>query len=358
MRMKHSFLAFLLFFCACTLSAQVPLGYYNSAAGLSGTALQQALHYIIDEHNPVTYSAVWYYFQSTDKKDDGTVWDIYSDVPGGTPAYTYQFTTDQCTTGGSTTEGVCYVREHSFPRSWFGGDISPMYTDIFILYPTDACVNGKRSNYPYGAVSNPTTTFTNGSKLGPCATDGYTGTAFEPIDEYKGDLARTYFYMSTRYYNLDSGWPGSPMTDGAQLKKWALIMMLQWASQDTVSQKEINRNNAIYHIQGNRNPFVDHPEYAQAIWGNGTGIDEKSTASLTVYPNPAADNASTLLPQSLNGKTAGIFVSTVTGARVDVPVHFGQNLVTFDVHNLPSGIYFLTMTGDGETIYHGKIVKK
>ncbi len=241
-----------------------PAGYYTSADGKTGEELQQALHDIIDDHTVKSYDYLWTAFYTTDERADGFVWDMYSDNPEGTNPYDYTFGTEQC--GNYSGEGSCYNREHSFPKSWFG-DIPPMNSDLFHLYPTDGYVNGKRSNYPYGETDNPTWTSRNGSKLGPCSIAGYTGTVFEPIDAYKGDFARTYFYMATRYFGEDGSWPGSPMVDGAQPLAWARAMLIQWHNEDPVSQKEIDRNNAVYAIQGNRNPYIDHPEYVSQLYG-------------------------------------------------------------------------------------------
>ncbi len=279
-----------------TLWSQIPNGYYDSAAGQTGSALHQSLHDIIDNHNSVSYSSLWTHYQTTDVKPNGKVWDMYSDVPGGTPAYEFTFGSDQC--GNYSGEGSCYNREHSWPKSWFN-DNSPMSTDIFHVVPSDGYVNGQRSNYPYGEVANPTWTSTNGSKKGPNTYPGYSGTVFEPIDTYKGDFARIYFYMSTRYLNEDSSWPGSPMADGAQLEEWALNMMMEWHEADPVSQKEIDRNNDIYnYVQFNRNPFVDHPEYASYIWGEVAPLPvapsdlEASNITETTMDLSWTDNAS------------------------------------------------------------------
>ncbi|NQV15449.1 endonuclease [bacterium] len=246
-----------------SLIAQIPEGYYDGTSGLSGTALQQVLHDIIDNHTVVSYSSLWTHYQTTDVKQNGKVWDMYSDIPGGDPPYEFTFVSDQC--GNYGAEGDCYNREHSWPRSWFN-DVPPMDTDIFHVVPSDGYVNGQRGNYPYGEVDSPNWTSLNGSKRGPCVYPGYSGTVFEPIDAYKGDFARIYFYMSTRYLNEDSGWSGSPMVNGAQLEPWALDMLLEWHAADAVSQKEIARNDAVYNIQNNRNPYVDHPEYADMVW--------------------------------------------------------------------------------------------
>lgn len=338
------------------LFAQIPNGYYNSAAGLYGTALKQALHDIIDNHNSVSYQSLWTYFQSTDKKTNGKVWDMYSDVPGGTPAYEFTFVSDQC--GSYNSEGDCYNREHSFPASWFD-DRYPMYSDMFQLVPTDGYVNNKRSNYPYGKVGSATWTSTNGSKLGNCVTSGYSGTVFEPIDAYKGDFARNYFYMATRYYNEDSGWPGSAMFNGSQPKPWAVALLLQWHQADPVSQKEIDRNNAIYNIQLNRNPFIDHPEYAVNIWASNAAIDDAAEAryQLSVYPNPTAGKCSFKLPHGIAGEDAQVSIFSATGQRMNCPEAFDGNTFTIELKGLTAGLYFIILEGDKDALpYRGKLL--
>ncbi len=236
----------------------VPFGYYDTAEGLVGTPLRSALHLIIDGHSSVSYSGLWSAFYSTDDKDNGKVWDMYSDIPGGTPPYEYTFGSDQGGSAGS--EGTGYNREHSWPSSWYGAS-SPMYTDLYMVYPTDNDVNNRRGSYPFGETAAATHTTLNGSKVGPSSYPGYTGTIFEPIDEYKGDFARAYFYMTARYYTEDGSWPGSGMTSGANLLPWAEAMLLEWHAADPVSAKEIDRNEAVFAIQSNRNPFIDRPDF-------------------------------------------------------------------------------------------------
>ncbi len=256
------------------VDTRIPAGYYDSALGLRGTALRAALHEIIKNHASQSYDYALIAFQTTDVKPNRKVWDVYSDIPGGTPPYEYDFGQS----GGGTTEGDGWNREHSWPQSWFGGSL-PMYSDLWILYPTDAKVNEYRSSWPYGDVSSASITSLNGSQVGPCSDDGYTGTAFEPIDAFKGDLARSYFYVSTRYYTEDAAWPGSPATSGADLLPWANTAYLAWHYNDPVSRKEQLRNGAIYVIQHNRNPFVDYPQFAALLFD--------STSSAAVGDEPA-----------------------------------------------------------------------
>lgn len=237
--------------------------YYLSTYKLYGTDLRLALHNIIKNHTVISYAYLWTAYQTTDKKANGKVWDMYSDIPGGKPPYEFTFISDQC--GNYAVEGDCYNREHSWPQSWFNSATTPS-SDIFHIYPTDGKVNGQRSNYPYGNVSNPTWTSLNGSKLGTNTFPGYSGIAFEPIDAYKGDLARSSIYMSVRYYLEDGGWATKEGTNKSDLLPWYANLLYDWSIRDTVSQKEIDRNNAIYAIQKNRNPFIDHPEFAAEIW--------------------------------------------------------------------------------------------
>ncbi len=254
-------------FCFTIIHAQIPDGYYDSTDGLEGDVLRLALHNIIDNHQVHSYTSLFTHFESTDMKPDGTVWDMYSDVPGGTPPYVYHYGgADQCGNYGG--ESDCFNREHSWPQSWFNSN-SPMKTDLFHVYPTDGYVNGQRGSYPYGDVNTPLWTSQNGSMRGTSGTPGYSGIVFEPIDEYKGDLARTYFYMSTRYYTEDAGWDTNDMVDGADLLPWAVDLLMAWHSADPVSQKELDRNEAVYQIQTNRNPFIDHPEWVACIWDGG-----------------------------------------------------------------------------------------
>jgi endonuclease I len=270
------------------VNVTIPAGYYDPANGLRGSALLIALHNIIKAHTSISYSATANAFQNTDKRPDGKVWDVYSDVPGGTPPY--EFTFGPLGSGGS--EGIAYNREHSFPQSWFNGSVLPMYSDLWIIYPTDSKVNGARGNYPYGKVGTATFTSLNGTKLGNCISAGYSGTCFEPIDGYKGDLARSQFYVASRYFNEDGSWPGGASTNKSQLLAWAADQYRQWSSADSVSWKERLRNGAIYEIQHNRNPFVDHPEFVSAIYDstNVTGVGSPTvlTHSLlrSASPNP------------------------------------------------------------------------
>lgn len=275
--MKKHFLATLTvaLFASLTAQAQGPNNsgtYYRAADGKKGSALKTALCGIIYNRTERSYANLWTDFRTTDRRQDGKVWDMYSNVTN------YTFGTDQA--GSYKQEGDVYNREHSFPKSWFG-DAKPMYTDLFHLYPTDGYVNGQRSNLPFGENNGEKYSSRNGfSKVGNCTYPGYTGRVFEPNDEYKGDFARTYFYMVTCYEEKIGDWytknsESRPTLDGKKypgLQSWQLQMLLKWAAGDPVSQKETARNNAVYGIQKNRNPFIDYPGLEQYIWGDKTDV--------------------------------------------------------------------------------------
>ena len=243
--------------------AAIPDGYYDRAKGLKGEELQETLATIINHSDP-GYNSLWTIYQSTDRRDDGKVWDMYSNTSD------YTFGNDQC--GNYSGEGDCYNREHSIPKSWIKGSD---YSDVHIVVPSDGFINGKRSNYPFGEVGSSSYVSDNSfSKVGSCKTSGYSGTVFEPNDEYKGDFARIYFYAATRYCNAISSWDNSEnifTTSFPHLTSWHKAMLLRWHQLDPVSQKEIDRNDAVYASkQGNRNPFVDYPELVDLIFGSKT----------------------------------------------------------------------------------------
>jgi len=249
--------------------ASIPNGYYNNAIGKHDEGLMTALEGIIYPHTQLSYNYMWTAYDTTDVGSDGYYIDMYS---------TCEYNHDSYHVGSASYVGQGLNREHSFPKSWFGGEIDPMFTDLTMLIPTDGYVNQRRSNNPYGVCAGGVT-YVNEEmgvsmrgKLGTSTYNGYTSTVFEPDDEYKGDFARIYFYMVTCYKSEVKNWPGSGQLDYSDnnykaFSDWSLQLLMEWHRADPVSQKEISRNEAVYRLQGNRNPYVDHPELAEYIWG-------------------------------------------------------------------------------------------
>lgn len=350
--------------------AEVPAGYYDSAVGKSGNALQKALSNLIGDRE-LGYDNLWEAYRTTDRRDDGKVWDMYSSTTD------FVFGSDQC--GSYSREGDCYNREHSVPKSWLGGR---KYSDAHVVVPTDGYVNNRRSNMPFGEVGS-TSYVSNGgfSRVGTCSVAGYSGTVFEPADEYKGDFARIYFYMATRYTTACGGWSGegSSVFSGSfpYLKDWTREMMLRWHQEDPVSEKEIDRNDAVYQLQGNRNPFIDYPELVDLIFGEqtstpfipgatayiespttnttidvGTVVLGTTQSSVTKTVALRGHNLSGNITLSLSGTNAAYFSlsqNTVDGEAVN-------NGVSIDVTYTPTVVgthtATLVLSGGGLTVSH------
>ena len=244
--------------------AEIPAGYYDGIEGLTTSALKTKLHEIIRNHSTNSYNGLFSKsFIYTDVRDDGTWWDMYSDI-------------DRYVRVNGRVDWDGMNREHSFPKSWWGGATNvPEYTDLNHLYPADGDANMKKSNYPLGEVDPSGVTFDNGVSTVGRPVSGQGGGAtrvFEPADEYKGDFARTYFYMVT-CYQADT-WKYQYMAAQGTyptLQGWAIDLLLEWHREDPVSQKEIDRNDAVFGLQSNRNPFIDFPEIAEYIWGDMKG---------------------------------------------------------------------------------------
>ncbi len=259
-------------FVCTSADAVYKQGYYDKMDGKKKEALKAAAKECVEWHTRLVYTDLPNYWQYSDVYPDlydgcKRWWDMYSDNiylirPGQNARSSFSANKMQ--------------REHSVPKSWWkkNGDVeyTPAYSDMWNLFPSDGPANQAKLNYPLGLCKS--TTFNNGvSKVGPAQTGygGGSGNVFEPADEYKGDFARSFFYMAMVYDDLpwvvnymyrQNSWP--------TLQPWAYEMLLQWSRADKVSQKEIDRNDEVEKSQGNRNPFVDFPELAEYIWGTRT----------------------------------------------------------------------------------------
>lgn len=213
-------------------------------------------------HSKKSYDYLWTTYKDSDTKPNGQPYDIYSNYNWPTHSWP--------TSGNYKDEGDMLNREHGVPQSWFG-KASPMVSDAFHIYPSDGKANGARSNYLFGEVRPGTESYTssNNSRRGNNEFKGYNGTVFELSDEYKGDMARSYFYMATRYQDKAGGW-GNHFSNNnfTKLSSYSIDLFTKWAEEDPVSQREIDRNNGIYKHQRNRNPFIDVPGLDLIIFGD------------------------------------------------------------------------------------------
>lgn len=241
-----------------TPDVAIPAGYYKSLNGLRNTELKTAIYRLVRNFTEVSsYNALPQYFFYTDTyPESDRWWDMYSNIPLYGPSF----------------RGL--NREHSFPKSWWGGSTEvPAYVDLNHMYPSEQAANMAKSNYPLGTVDrSASVTFDNGVTTVGYPVHGQGGGAnfvFEPADEYKGDFARTYFYMATAYQDLR--WKYTYMVSNntyPTLNPWSVELLLAWNRQDPVSDKERVRNAWVYRFQNNRNPFIDYPELAEYLWGD------------------------------------------------------------------------------------------
>lgn len=246
--------------------------YYSQLHSLSGYELKTELKQILKQtHHDRGYSALFnIYFKSdvdNSYDNDGSIMDMYSENPNGRDPYVYSGQKDKC--GQYRHESDCFNREHIFPQGTFHKHY-PMRSDFFHIYPTDGKVNNHRGNLPFGEVTDAHWTSRNGSKVGTNTFGKYRGQVFEPIDEFKGDIARALLYFATRYEDRVTSWH-HPMLNGTNDQvycNWFIKLLLKWHNQDPVSRHEIQRNQAGYEFQGNRNPYIDHPEWVEKIWNN------------------------------------------------------------------------------------------
>lgn len=302
--------------CGAAALASEPAGYYNKCENKCGRELLSSLCAAVGNPQVVGYKGLWELYKLSDVDADGKIWDMYSTkrwVPGK----------EQC--GTYTSVGDCYNREHSLPKSWFN-DALPMYADAFHIYPTDGKVNGQRGNYPFGECRNGTTLSATGGvralgRLGECTYPGYNGTVFEPDEQYKGDFARSYFYMAACYNDRISSWT-SDMLDGSSypaFEKWAIEMLLKWNAADPVSTKETERNEVVYAHQGNRNPFIDHPELAEHIWGSKSTVGWSYETRSEAQINRPADGTALDLGRTGKNIVAELEIDVVA-TNAEVPV--------------------------------------
>lgn len=340
--------------------SQIPAGYYNNATGSSYALKTQLKNIITNGHVDQGYDDLYdaYITSDTDSfyENDGSVLDMYSENPFGADSYNYQHNQRKC--GNYNSENDCYNREHIFPQGFFNKR-KPMRSDIHHVVPSDGSVNGRRSNFPFGEVSSASWTSINGSKVGKNTFSSYKFTAFEPIDEFKGDIARMLFYFATRYENevTSSSWDphtdnNNPLngTNNQVYEDWYIKLLYKWHTNDPVSQREIVRNNESYKFQGNRNPFIDKPEYVAQIWGSVLSTENiASLENISVYPNPSSINRITItVPNGLN--ISSITLYSVIGSRI---YHSEKPEITNNkirIKDLKSGMYLLKIMDENSSL--------
>ena len=297
------------FNCHVTPAEELP-DYYASIDGTSGKQLLDAIQQVAKigyRTEDFRYDSCWFAFKHTDIRPDGYIWEIYSDC-------VFEYEKDRTSATSQTGECKGYNREHAMCQSWFGttslagkemssSKKNSPGSDIFHIYPASYGMNSRRGNRPYGEVQTAANTSGNGTLYGTPITsksvansvagvyvEGHitqSTNVLEPADEYKGDIARSYFGTMVKWageWVFNKNELGNIIFDATidadthygpennyGFTDYGLALMLSWHRQDPVSQKEVDRNNGIQKTQGNRNPFIDYPYLAEFIWGEMSG---------------------------------------------------------------------------------------
>ncbi|MFB6342939.1 endonuclease I family protein [Saccharicrinis sp. FJH62] len=304
------------------VQAQIPAGYYDGTDGLYREALHSKLHQIIKGNKVFTYGDARYILDETDRDPNKSSNIIL--VYGG---YSVSSTWDY---------GNTWNREHVWAKSHgdFGTDDGPG-SDLHNLKPADATINEDRSNKDFDEGGWQESDYSPPAGYSkPYKTDCYTNDqTWEPRDEVKGDIARIIFYMDVRY-DGDDGFPDLQVVDKVpsitaitpnQPYHGKLSTLLRWNEEDPPDDFERNRNDVIYSYQNNRNPFIDHPEFVNAIWGENAAVDQLEKSTDRVYysrGNVVCENNSieskSLQVFNLAGKQ--IYNSSVAaGKTADIP---------------------------------------
>lgn len=285
MNYRYWFLCSLL---SCVLGAFSQSTYYRKIEGLKREQLKTALHELIKPDSVLNYGGkgegyTWAGFAVADAMEGGYVRDRYSN-------------TLRKLNGLMSVTGMNI--EHVFANSWWGHTVNDAYCDLYNLYPSDGTANGRKSNNPVGVVTGDVSYDNGVIKIGRSSSYRADSliTVWEPADEWKGDFARTYFYVATCYEDYKDLWQ---TTEGLlmvspnrypTLRPWVSELLLKWNEEDPVDDIERARNNVVQTIQGNRNPFVDYPQLSTYIWGDSTNY--------TFYTNPSYSEPELFLPST------------------------------------------------------------
>jgi endonuclease I len=287
--------------------AQIPTGYYNSASGLTGEQLKNALNDIIDDHTEFPYSSsgtdVWDILKVADRDPNNA-----SNVIGLYSGFSMNAAAEYDGAAGWNREHVWAKSRGDFGTSKGAG------TDLHHLRATDVSTNSARNNRNFDSAP---TQYVDVSGNYNGTTDSYTSSVdwiWEPRDEVKGDVARMILYMTVRYEG-ENGEVDLELTDNLLTNTdqspihGKASVLIQWHLDDPVSSEEIARNNVVHSYQSNRNPFIDHPEYVCEVYSSyctgGSGSGGGSDLFISEYIEGSSNNK-------------GLEIANTTGSSVDL----------------------------------------
>ncbi len=360
MKTKYILLVSLFSIILTQANSQIPAGYYSSLIGLTGDTLKDTLNNIIDGHTEYPYTSssqddCWDILKLADKDPDSSnnVLGIYSNFSMDGPK--------------EYDSGRGWSREHVWAKSRGNFTTSKgVGTDLHNLRAEDVSTNTARNNRNFDDAN---TRYIDGSGNYSGTTDSYTSSTdwvWEPRDEVKGDIARTIFYMTVRYEGengeLDLELTDSLLSSSDQSPLHGKASTLYtWHINDTVSDAERARNDTIYKYQGNRNPFVDHPEYVKEIYGSKYGgisvgvnkIEKVEQDQFKIYPNPSRE----YITIESNGKMIQeIRIVNLQGKLISEAQYFSKT-AKLDLSSLNRGVYFIQIIdNEGRVWNHYQVV--
>lgn len=318
---------------------QIPDGYYDRTDGLQGEELKEALYQIIKDHIDYPYTS-----SSTD------TWDILKESdrdPDNPDNVILIYTVWSVNAAQEYNNGDGWNREHIWAKSHgFPSETQDAYRDAHHLRPCDITVNSARG----------TKDFDNGGEPHPVATECYTDAdSWEPRDAVKGDVARMMFYMATRYEGENED-PDLELVDytGTDTDTpffGKLSTLMEWNEEDPVDEFERNRNEVVYSYQGNRNPFVDHPDFVNAIYNSSTTsiLDIVSNENIKIYPNPVSQTLILETPEDYS-----IEIYSILGELI-----LSTTQKQIAVQHFTKGVYFVVIKNpSGQTVKSEKIIKQ
>lgn len=385
--MKRTFLICfaIIFFIETNNLLADPGNYYSGIdTNTSCANFKTILYNLIKNDHHLTYGSIDNNYNRTDLKPAEAPLSGYviverycADIPTAFDSCNFRFDDSLsgapsfCFTGGTFNYFcACYAKEHVLPKAWFNGTTTfsaNEYTDITYIWPADSKMNNAKSNYPIGYVSAANLISYNNTKVGTSNSSlnyGYNNSlVFEPNDAFKGDFARAYLYFVTRYQdsvpafrrnNIAVDVFSSTIYPG--LQPWILQLCVKWHKQDPPDDFERKRNDSVYAIQGNRNPYIDYPHWVEKAFGTDgnsaacttTAVKNNTSINYAVFPNPMNDVLNITIGGALSDKQAVLEITNILGQKkLSQIINPINNSIQVDTKYWEKGCYFVNIIYDG-----------
>lgn len=336
--------------------------YKNINSSMKGDTLKVALYNIIKGHTRRSYNTLEHDMKYTDRNwevspdpndENPIMWLLYADYNNDTSKRSDFNHFHGGGSNGGVSSGYIWNKEHIWARinGVSANKSGTAYEDLHHLRASDEKLNNTRSNHPFANGGSYTE-----NHYGTKSECKFSGSTFEPADEYKGDVARALFYMATRYYNGDGSDANLTLTTGTDSTggKWGYLdTLLSWHELDPVDNFEIHRNQLIYEdFQHNRNPYIDHPEYARAVFKNEPIVEPKKLTNLVLTGSPTQTTYKEGASFNPNGLTVTAYYDDDSNANVTSSVTWEKVISSSVTGTYTYGGDSLQVTVNGLTVEH------